>query len=382
VDYGRDAIFITSEMGELLNEQRIQGLTRGIEFLSMLTVDWTDLLGKAVKSTVKTVKGVTGKSESSSPLKGESVQSIAEEKVKGFLGKVLEKAKKKLADHPWAGRTLALMGLGLPVLVAKLKEVLWSKEVIGGFIPFYKEIGGLLDSAEHGMEAYALNTSVGVLAQNAELIGSGIPSMAMTGLSTFLHSEMLTEAGLAVYTFGKTVASTILQILTVGISNIVKVVTTVVEFIVSWIHKLYQAWIFNGACEKCREWRRTGSGVEDFTDDFGAVMATCPLLGAFFFAVQDYIGTSNLTWLFTKKSSVVAISSIDAAGAKVFETQVIACKYLSRIGFKPKFREKPDEERYGHMLKGLDKIVEAGPPPPSRKEKWAKRAWNAVRSVF
>jgi len=389
VDHG-DAFFLTAEQGDLLAECRTLGIRRGIEYLSMLTVDWEEMLWEAAGTGAgmaadKMSFGVDAP-ETKQPLMGKGLQDVAAdkagEKVKGFLSKVLDKAKDRIVGNAWATRAMRLMGLGVEFLVGALKRVLLSKEVIKGFIPFYDQIKGVLDTVDRGVDAYRLKGSVANLQANAELIGSGIPSVAMAGFTSYLNTEMAESAGLAVYNFGKTLAKTIVQILTAGASTILNVVMTVVELVVSWVHKLYQAWMFNGACLRCREWRRSGAGVEDFTAEFSAVMGSCPLLGAFFFSVADHIGTINLTTMFAKKMSVVPSNSVDAAGAKVWETQVLACKYLARVRFKPKFREAHDAERYGHLLSGIDKVAAAGTPPADRKPGKLARLYKGIRGLF
>jgi hypothetical protein len=382
--YRPEEHFITEEQGDLLGELRVRGLEFAIDTLSRLTVDWVDLGCKGISATVAAGRALESRSPSPSPMRGTSAQSaVAEGATKTFLEWVLKKAQKTLAKHRWAVQTINLLGKeSTRILMAKLKEVLWSKEVLGAFIPFHSQIGAVLATAEHTYDAVAIKGSLTTLQANAELIGSGIPSVAVAGLQAFLHEEMLTSAGLAVYTFGKALASALVDILTVGIASPLKVVTTIIEFIVSWFHKVYQALTFADACERCQEWRRTGGGIDDFTESFGALMTACPLLGAFLFSIQNYIGTLNLTTMFTKRGLTVPISSIDAAAVKVHETQVIACRYLQQVGFKARFREAADQQRYGHMLTGLDRIVEAGTPPPSTGRRWASRAWRAIRAIF
>jgi hypothetical protein len=395
---------LSDEQTDILAESREDGLRRGIEYLSMLTVDFESLLWQAIGIASKTTAGslsygvkVAKTGERTLPgsdlpmpgsgLQGAAVDKAADEasgKIKGFLEKSIDAARVRLAENPWVVRSMRVMGLGLDFFVAALKKALLSREVIATFLPFYDQIKGVVASAAAAEKAIAAGRAVDVVAGAADQVGSGVPAVALRGIQSYLAREKAIQAANAVYTFGKTLATTILQILTAGAATILAVVTKIVELVVSWANKLYMAWTFEAACKKCREWRAEGErgGVEEFGEEFGAICAGCPLIGAFFFSVADYMGTINLTSMFARGSQVLAASSVWAAGSKVYEVQVLACQYLQSIDFKPTFRERSDAERFGYLLRGVAAIAANAKAAPDRKAGKLARAWGAVKSVF
>ncbi len=388
---------LSDEQTAILRESREEGLRRGIEFLSMMTADFEDLLWQAVGTASKTTAGslsygVTVPKPAAQTLPGTGAQAAVVDKalgeagkaIGGFLSKSIDAARVRLAESPWVVRSMRVMGLGLDFFVAALKKVLLSREVVATFLPFYDQIKGVVASGVAAEKAIAAGRAVVVVAGAADEVGSGVPAVALNGFQKYLAREKAIQAANSVYIFGKTLATTILQILTAGAATILAVVTKIVELVVSWVNKLYMAWTFEAACNKCRTWRAEGErgGIEEFGEEFGTICAGCPLIGAFFFAVADHIGTINLTSMFARGTQVLAASSVWAAGAKVYEVQVLACQYLQAIEFKPTFRERRDAERFDHLLRGVAAIAKNATAAPDRKVGRMARAWGAIKSVF
>lgn len=386
-----DFLYVSDEQAALLNECRIEGLTRGIQTLARLTVDWEQIGWQAVGTGTGIVAGKLSYGFPSEPevktkLPSEGLQGIGVDKVTGkikdFLTSIADKAMARLEKHPWVQRVVRLMGLGIDFLVAYLKKLLTSVEVIKTLIPFYAQIQGVIQSVTSLENAVNMSRSLNSISRHGGHIGSGVPAVALGGFLSYLIDERAIQQTKAAYTFTKTLISTLAQVLTAGASSALDLVTKVVELVVSWIYKIYMAWTFDAACKKCQTWVANGSGVEEMEEEFSNACAGCPLLGAFFFAIADHIGTINLTSMFSKGSRVLPSNSVWAAGAKVFEIQVQASQYLQSIVFKPKFREEVDRDRYGYLLRGIDTIATSAQAAPDRKPGKLKKVWNFVKKVF
>jgi hypothetical protein len=381
----QDSSYIDSTQADLLAELRQQGIARGIHFLGALDVKWEDMLWQAAGKTLSvglSQAQLGPKGPAARPMGGKGLQDLAvdatTEKIGGFLKKVIEKARAKLSESPWVTRATRVLGLGLDVLLTYVKQVLLSKEVIGAFIPFWNTIKGGYDAVMRGVEAYRIQGSIELLAANAALIGSGIPSVAMRGFGTYLRGERNASVGASLYTFGKTIASTVLTIVTAGAGSLVALATKIVELVVSLVSNFYQAWVFSRACEQCRTWDLTGS-VDELEDNFSTVCAGCPLLGAYFFAVADYIGTINLTSMFAKGRSVVADSVVWTAGAQVFEVQKLACDYITKVQFQPTFRSGAGGQ-LAYLLEGIKSTAAASVSRPDPQQSRLRQLWTRLVS--
>ena len=99
--------------------------------------------------------------------------------------------------------------------------------------------------------------------------------------------------------------------------------------------------------------------------------------------MADYIGTVNLTSMFSKGGSIVATNAIWAAGDKVYETQVLASRYLTQLAFKPKVRSSLDDARFGYLLAQPSKIAAANKPNPAiQKPSVGRRMLAGLKKVF
>src|SRR4051794_19458599 len=85
VDHG-NAFFMTSEQGALMLECRNAGLKRGIHYLSMLTVNWEEMLWEAAGTAASQVAdnvsfgGGDDEPKAKPPLMGKSMQDIRTDK--------------------------------------------------------------------------------------------------------------------------------------------------------------------------------------------------------------------------------------------------------------------------------------------------------------
>lgn len=368
----RDFYIVSDEQAAALLQARDEGMLLAMEWLARLTVDWEDLAWAGVRGAVKgTLGGLAGSKKTSptfgiptstapswAPIQGGTVRADAPKPVLRWMEELVGKVIDRIGKNKWFTRVKKVLGIGFEVLSTIVKTALLDVSILKAIMPIWGAIQGAVVSVDAALNAAITKGHVKLLEADTDLIGTGIPTIALDGFTKYVHREMMLWAGKSVYTFGKTVANILLTIFAAPIATIATAVQTVAEVVYDFIYKLYLACTFNSACNKCHTLLQSGCYVDEFDQEFAAICAACPLIGAFLFANATEIGHINLTSMLAKGNQIVSDSTVWTAGAKVYETQVLACKYITGLGFKPTFRSTTDEEQYGYIMTRIKKTAE------------------------
>lgn len=374
---------------QLLNS-RDEGVLAGVEILSRMTVDWEELGWSAVRTGVKTTLSVTkpsmgkigkGQTELSSK-NNEYAQNILLEpvgqEVSSLLEKVAGKAIDRIGKSKWFARAKHVVGIGFEVIATVIKNMITSIPVVEAVVPFWGAIKGGIKTIDSAIKAFETKGHLAILDGARDSIGAGVPAVAMDGLMKYVNHEMLLWAGKAAYTFGKTLANVLLTALAAPAATVVTLVTSIVEAVYTFVSNVVQAFCFDRACNKCREYLLTGRYIDEFADTFSSIVASCPLIGAFFFALKSRIGGINLTCMLQNFEMVVADSSLQSAMAtKVWNTHVLACHYITKLNFKPKARPGYEED-VSEALEQITAVAAHNTPEPEMRISKPRKVWNLI----
>ena len=353
-------------------EMRREGLYRAIGVLSSLSVDWTTIAGKAVNDAVSLTAEYTMHSRiDDAPKTGEiegNVESEIYDTVTKFLKGIVVSVEARLTKNKYVVRMMQALGLGVHFLKNFLRQLVIDSVNIDAFLPVWSTIKGFLSASNKLHETVIADRSIGKLEAAAENVASGVPSIAMEAFREYAIDETAGMVAGTVWQFGKTLASLLLQILTAGGNVVFDLAAAITERVISMIKMLYQARVFDQACEKCRTFLSQKDYGEDFEKEFLSITASCPLLGAYFFGMASYIGQFNLTSLFARPEGEIVqggSQSLISALTSISATQRIACRFISQSSFQPIVLN--DDPQASYVLKMMKGIAEKNKPiyPPT-----------------
>jgi hypothetical protein len=374
---------------------RDEGILIGVTLLSQMTVDWEKLGWSAVKTGVNTALsiekpkwGTIGKGQPKlSNTSDQYAQNIplqgAAGEVLGFLQKAVNLAVDRISKSKWFARAKKVIGIGFDVLKTVVNNMIASIPVIHAIVPFWTQIKGIVGGVDSVLKTVDTHGDLALLEADKDLIGQGVPSIALDGFTSYVRREMALWAGKATYQFGKSLAGIIGTIFAAKAMPIVNMVTAIVEAVYSFVYALYQACSFNSACKKCGEYLTSGKYIDEFGETFNSIVAACPLIGAFFFGLKSRIGGINLTCMLQDFHHVISDSSLQMAMAtKVCDANLLACKYIVGLNFKPKARDGAYAEEVNDALEMITATASTGQVQAELKMSKARKIWNKVSNFL
>jgi hypothetical protein len=373
---------------------RDEGILIGVTLLSQMTVDWEELGWSAVKSGVNTALTVTkpkigtiGGGQPSKPhTSDEYVQNILLQpigkEVVGFLEKITNKAIDRIGKSKWFMRAKKVIGIGFDVLSVVVANMIKSIPVINAIIPFWGQIKGVVKGIDSIIKAVETKGDLALLEADKELIGQGVPSIALDGFSRYVRREMMLWGGKSAYQFGKSLAGVLGTIFAAPAMTVANAVTAIVEAVYSFVMSLYQACSFNSACKKCGEYLVSGKYIDEFGGTFNSIVAACPLIGAFFFGLKQRIGGINLTCMLQDFDHVISDSSLQMAMAtKVCEANVLACKYIVGLNFKPTARSGAYADEVNEAIEMIQATAADSQVQAELKMSKPKKVWRFFTKI-
>lgn len=348
------SIILTNKEKEMLQDAQQEGLKRGITLLSTLTYDWEALAWQAVGSAVNIANSQAFASDSPESTSGKerastSGDEIAFTSIQTLLSKVWSKIEAKINNDPYIQRLVKVLKIGLSSVVAWIKKIILSKELIGNLVPGFAAVKGLIDGAIGVIETHGHRTAWESLKEASPSIAGGFPKVALDAFGRYVQIEGVRSGLKTTYTFAKTLTSLLLQIFTMGASSVFDFVTSIVEAVSSFAYSTFQAITFGKATDLCRECVKERKLMS--VSDFQVICASSAFVGCVFFGAANYIGHFNLTSVLSNDASTIASSSLLASVAKVGEVQKLASKYVAGVNFEMKFRSKEEESEYGWTIK-------------------------------
>jgi hypothetical protein len=359
-----NAITLNAKETNLLEQAQYDGLVRGMTALSTLTFRWQDLAlqtlqlgtsaggevyGFVAESPADTVTGrISGKS-----------RDVAGDAIAYLLSKVWKRVEAKVAQNQTLQDVCRLLKIGLDSLLLVLKKVLVSKEVLGQLIPLYNVVQGSWEGIQRAVEAHGHRTAFESLKDAAPLVGSGFPTVALSGFRTYTMTETIRAGVKSAYTFAKTIGSLLAQIFSAGVSSVLSFVAALVEAITSWAYSVIQAVTFDKATKACGTAMESREGLS--VEEFRRIIKGCPYFGCFVFGAANYIGHFNLTALLSNPDNSISSSQLSASVATIGEVQKTACTYIAASHFEVGFRDKASEAQYGWILKMMQGYASDAP---------------------
>ena len=329
----------------MLERQQHDGLVRGMTLLSTLTFRWQDLAIQGVGTAVSvgtSAAGTFGGGDDSSPTTAmerlsTGADDIAADQVTGLLGKAWQKVVARVNENDTVRDCARLLRLGLDQLLAWIKKILVSKQVIGQLVPFWGAIQGAYQGIMSAIETHGHRTAFESLRDMGPVVGAGFPAVALDAFTRYAKGEAIRAGAKSAYTFAKTIGSVLASIFSAGASSILDFVTSVVEAVTSFAYSVIQAVLFDRATEQCRvcvEERREMS-----VEDFRSIVKGAPFVGAVLFGAANYIGHFNLTALMSNPNHTISSSSLMYAVSKIGEAQRHGCHYVAASHFEIGFRD-------------------------------------------
>lgn len=332
---------------ELLNTAHDDGIKRGVSLLAKFTCDvesivWSGLSSAASVTSGAMTYGLPESTPSSSAMGRAStnVGDVAYGGVSGFLEWAYGKVVEKIKSNEWIQRVTKVFGIGLKWVLDYVKKLLLSKELIQNLIPLYGPIKGLIDTGIKIYDAASASNALNRIAAAAAQIGSGLPTLMFEHLKNYLSREVVVNAGKAVYTFGKSLATILVSVFAAPAATALSLVTSVVEAVSSFVSLVYQGLTFKGATDKAREWVRVGNIAADL--DLSEGVAACPFLGCLFFGAANYMGHFNLSAMMTKPALLTS-ANLSLAVGEVSAVQKVACEYVKSTSVPFKVIDSKDE---------------------------------------
>lgn len=163
-----------------------------------------------------------------------------------------------------------------------------------------------------------------------------MPTIAFSAFERYVNTQMMVSVGSAAWAAAKGLTNALLTIFTMGISNIVSLVASCVETVVSTAYRLCQAFIFNHAAKNIAEKYNAGSiGMVQLK--MGDICGGCPYIGALYFAVSDFIGPDSLVAAISRKATITA-SEMYLCRQQVAKLKDKSIDYINDGRFKLKMR--------------------------------------------
>lgn len=352
------SIVLNAKEKEMLDDAQVEGLKRGMSLLSSLTYDWEALAWQAASSAVNIANSQAFASDSPESKSGmerastsadDIVFDKASSAIKTLLGKAWDKVEAKIISDPMILRLVKVLKLGLSTVLAWIKKIVLSAEVLGKLVPFYGAVSGMIDGAKLAFETHGHRTAFDNIKETSKQIAAGFPSVAIDAFGRYVKIEAVRSGLKTAYTFAKTLASVLLQVFTMGISSVVDFATSIFEAVSSFAYSAFQAITFGKATELCRECVKEKKLMS--IDDFRTICASSAFVGCVFFGAANYIGHFNLTAVLSEGTNTISSSSMMGAVAKVGETQKLASRYVASSAFEMKFMSNEEESQYGWALK-------------------------------
>ncbi|MFK5915807.1 MAG: hypothetical protein QM484_15680 [Woeseiaceae bacterium] len=390
-----NSIILTTKEKEMLANAQYEGLKRGVLLLSTLTYDWEALAWQAIGSAVNITNSQVFQSDSPESKKtmerlstsgDEIAMDAAAKKIGSLLTKAWDKVEAKIRNDPWIERLVKVLKIGLSTLLAWIKKIILSKEVIGNLVPFYAATKGLIDGAKGVIETHGHRSTWDNLKSASPDIASGFPTVALNAFSQFVKVEGMRSAAKTAYTFAKTITSVLLQIFTMGISSVVDFVTSIIEAVSTFAYSVFQAVTFGKATNLCRECVQERRLMT--VSDFQTICASSTYVGCVFFGAANYIGHFNITSVLSSETSIISSSSLLTSVAKVGEIQKSACSYILNSNFDMKFCSKNEENQYGwalQMMKGYgsdaprSEFLTANASSFTKFKHYGKKLWRKIK---
>lgn len=387
---------------------RDEGLRRGISLLSSMTVDVGALVASASSQattiTISQVKSkfFQGKKPSSTPTGSEALVEmlitavpgmVAFEKVKelqqeflGFLKKIAHKAIAKIEKAKWwiKAKSLAkgLFDDSIQVLTGFVIQVLEKAVGLHLLIPGWQQVKDAVKGIDNAIKAAETSADQVKIEDCLEAVGKGIPEEALKGFINYVETEKLLYMGGAAYKIGKSLAGVFIDIFTAGtLGAPFKLITAITEAVYAVVMSIVHAINFNKACKKCAEYVTLGLDtldMDDFAGEFRGIIEGCPVVGAFFFAMQHEIGGWNLTACLQDFDRVVSSCSLSGAWAqKIEEAHKMACKYIAAMDFKPAPRDATNED-IKNLLEYIEQVANGPKPPPRTVLGWLAKKFHIL----
>lgn len=353
---------VTHDLSVSLVNMRIQAMSRTALALGAVTVNFEEMAWDGVKSGTSVASGeICGDDDDPTAsvreqLSASQLDFILDSpdlltelpspalsrfprkvrRIAQFLRRLWEKAKKKIEDHPVLRRLQRLAGVTMTVVLAWVKKVLINADVLQQLIPFWGIIKDGIDVAIEAKHAWDHKTSLDDIKAAAGSFGSGVPTIAFSAFERYVNTQMIMSVGSAAWAAAKGLTNALLTIFTMGISNIVSLVTSCVETVVSTAYRLCQAFIFNHAARNIAEKYNAGSvGLVQL--NMGDLCGGCPYIGALYLAVSDFIGPDSLVASIAKKSSITA-SEMYLCRQQIAKLKDKSVDYINDGRFKLKLR--------------------------------------------
>ena len=218
VNYG-NTFFMADEQAQLLAEFATKAsAAASISSLGCRSISrassGTGHAGRLASASTRSISAST-KSPEASRL-GKGLQAIGADKVlgalAGFFEKILDKVKERIGRNVWVQRTVKLLGIGSDVAFAYLQQLVMSRQFLGTFVPFWGQIKAVVAVVDGVVRSRDIYVDMKSLDDRASEIGSGVPTLAIQGFRSYLNTEVIKTAASTAYTFGKSVAASVLTV--------------------------------------------------------------------------------------------------------------------------------------------------------------------------
>lgn len=342
---------------DLLLAAKNEGIKRGVRLLAGMDIDLFSLGISSANSFAPLLPGIDHHispsnvtQRLSSPVADVGYGSLSE-----FLKWAFEKVTEKFIQNPTVKRLVQVAGVSVNVILIEVRELILDKLTLKALIPFYGAVKGLIDTGVNIYKAASASNAFDRLDKAAAMISSGVPRQMFNQFRDFLSNEIILNATKTGYTFGKTVASVLVTVFAAPASSPLAFVNSVIEAISSIALKLYQAFTFRRATQRCAQWVEANDISADL--DFAEGIAACPFIGCVFFGAANFMGHFNLSAMLTDTKFLTS-ANLTLAVSEVSAVQKIACKYVASSEIPFKFK---DEERYGWILKMMNGMADDAP---------------------
>jgi len=328
-------------------EMQQQGFDKGMRFLSTIQADWNSI-GMSVVGTAASALSAAKLITASEPESNSAIERASSElnelvsdgmsaavnavpdsqklnDIKEYMEAIWNKIKVKIEESPKIKKALDALKIGLNVLLAQLKELILSAEVLKTLVPFYGVIKGTYHTIKGVIDTRSHHNNWLNLQTISESFAEGIPSIAMQGFIDYVETQRLIEGAKTTYTGAKTLCSLLLQVCTMGISSVFEFASKIAEAVSSFAYAMYETYVVVKFTGFCKEWGSRGKNITD--EQFREICAGAPLISCIF------IGCSGAQMIPPHCLGALFYSGKKTIGASEFSVTCInlmKAKYLAR----------------------------------------------------
>ena len=355
---GTYVVDLNQQEVELLRKMRGVASHTAIMMIAAMEVDWKSFAFDQVESASSLAVDL-GHTDYGSGWDGAqgnltSVGQMGQTTLAKLMNLGLAKANDELVKDERVEYVLKGAGLSIGLVLGVVKNHVLKEGVLSKTVPLLGPIKEAVDAAaKGGVELRLAQKSFQrVDAARTMILPSSDAAIALGAFEKLLRYETTKSVTNLSYRLLKDTALVVTEVLTLGAMTVVQVVSAIVEVVVGFIYQLVYSLVFRSTAAKCREWVQACAAPDEL--DLRDVLATCPLLGAYFLLGLSSGGGSVSALAMFGQAGRLSSTDFQDASVKLLRARQAAAAYVAQTPVKVQWTG-PHAEKF----KWLDGLVKS-----------------------